>query len=712
MLNKAILIFLFPLVAIHAGISVSGTVKDSKSGKPIALVNVWDSASGSGTTTSENGVFTLNAEGVDNMDLAFTHIAYDNFYQKFDQSDTAFALLMTETLLQLNDVVVTSTRSGYLLRDVPIATEVIGTKDINESGAVTVSELLSQRAGVSTSVNVDGGAIFNMLGLDSRYILILKNGQPVTGRFNNRVDLDQVSINSIKKIEITKGPGSAIYGTDAMGGVINIITQEPSEDLELDLIYRASSFGGTPKEVSSEPINSILKSRFSMPVKSLRISNDLTYQHFSRGQQFEYISADQIDKINLNTELNWEIFKHQIRLGHQYFNQVDEGATRLQSGTILFTNSTNIDRNQLTLNHTWQIQEKISIWQTLRRAEYKRSYKVKNANGVLERNDITEENNTEYELLFKREYDKIQINGGFELSNPRYKSDRITSGKQEKSVIGVFNQIALKLYNAVDLVAGLRADKYGDTTVVSPRLALSFKPNETWTFRSSYGNGFRAPSFMESLIDWEHVQFGYTVKGNPNLKPEVSRGITLGAEYSNQNNLQISTLVYHNNFSNLIKDYALESGILSYQNIEKAYFTGLEIITKWIITNSMSSSFTVNYVKNEDVEGKQIPNTIPLSLGGRISYSPGKQNILFALNLKGIGEYFPQEFDPISGDYLSASDPIKSYLIGDMQIIYNLTSTYQVILGSTNIGNHTNKSYGPYIGRAGYLEIKTKLGRK
>ena len=214
---------------------------------------------------------------------------------------------------------------------------------------------------------------------------------------------------------------------------------------------------------------------------------------------------------------------------------------------------------------------------------------------------------------------------------------------------------------------------------------------------------------MESLIDWEHVQFGYTVKGNPNLKPEVSTGITMGAEYSNQNNLQVSALVYHNNFSNLIKDYALESGILSYQNIEKAYFTGLEIIAKWVITNSMSSSFTINYVKNEDENENQIPNTIPLSLGGRLSYSPGKQKILFALNLKGVGEYFPQEFDPISGDYLSASKPIKSYLMGDLQLIYNLTSTYQVVLGSTNIGNHTNKAYGPYIGRAGYLEIKTKL---
>tara|TARA_B100000287_G_scaffold204157_1_gene192653 strand:- start:839 stop:2974 length:2136 start_codon:yes stop_codon:yes gene_type:complete len=711
MFNKAFFLLLVAEFAL-GDIKVSGIIRDSESGNPIALVNIWDATSNAGTTTNESGLFTLIADDKEDMNLAFTHIAYDNVHHKFDQSDTTFTLLMTETLLQMNDVVVTSTRSGYLLRDVPIATEVIGTKEINESGAVTVNELLLQRAGVSTSVNVDGGVIFNMLGLDSRYILILKDGQPITGRFNNRVDLDQVSTSNIRKIEITKGPGSAVYGTDAMGGVINIITQRPSEALELDITYRASSFGGTPKEISKEPINSILKSRFSAPIKSLRISSALTYQHFSKGQQFEYISADQIDKINLNTDLSWEKFQHQFQIGHQYFNQEDEGATRLSNGITLFTNATNIHRNQLTLNHFWEINEKISIRQTLRRAGYKRLYEVKNVSDDMGKSDITTENNTEYELLFKHENENIKINGGFELSNPLYKSDRIAGGKQEKNVTGVFNQVALKMYNNFDFVAGLRADKYGDTTVVSPRLALSLKPNKMWTLRASFGSGFRAPSFMESLIDWEHVQFGYTVRGNPNLKPEVSRGITIGAEYSNQNNLQVSTLVYHNDFSNLIKDYALESGILSYQNIEKAYFTGLEIITKWVITSSISSSFTINYVKNEDEMGKQIPNTIPLSFGGRVSYSPGKQNILFALNLKGVGEYFPQEFDPTSGDYLSASDPIKSYLVSDIQLICNLTSTYQVVLGSTNIGNHTNKAYGPYIGRAGYLEIKTRLGKE
>ena len=82
------------------------------------------------------------------MNVAFTHIAYDKVH-KFDQSDTTFTLLMTETLLQMNDVVVTNTRSGYLLRDVPIATEVIGTKEINESGSA------SERASIATSRGVN-----------------------------------------------------------------------------------------------------------------------------------------------------------------------------------------------------------------------------------------------------------------------------------------------------------------------------------------------------------------------------------------------------------------------------------------------------------------------------------------------------------------------------------------------------------------------------
>ena len=711
MLNKTTLVFFFFTAVAYTDITVSGTVEDSKSGRPIPLVNILDEVSGLGTASDESGKFNLSVPKQGHMEITFKHIAYGRHYQVFSSGDTGVVIPMTETLLQMNDVVVTSTRSGYLLRDVPIATEVIGTKEINESGATTVSDLLAQRAGVSTSVNVDGGAIFNMLGLDSRYILILKNNQPVTGRFNNRVDLNQVSTNRIKKIEITKGPGSAVYGTDAMGGVINIITQDPRELPSLDLGYRASSFGGTPSEVYSEPVNSIVRGGVVLPIKNITLSNDLTYQHFTKGQQFEYISADQIDKLNLNTDLSWARSNHAVYISHQFFGQKDKGATRLSSGTVLYTNATAIDRSQLTLMHSWKIKETSSVHQTIRKANYIREYEVKNNDGQTEKDDITKENNTEYELLFNHRLNNLTLNGGLEFSRPQYKSDRITGGKQEKNVAGVFNQVAWSLLPNLEIVSGLRLDKYGDTTVVSPRLALAYKPSDQWTYRTAYGHGFRAPSFMESLIDWEHIQFGYTVKGNPDLKPEASRGLTLGAEYRNKNNFQVSALVYHNSFSNLIKDYALESGILSYRNIEKAYFTGLELITKWTITSSLSTSFTMNYVKNEDGDGNQIPNTMPFSIGGRVSFSPGSQKILLALNLKGVGEYFPQEFDPVSGDYLSSSDPVKSYLIGDAQIIYNLAPEYQIILGSKNIGDHINRSYGPYIGRTAYMEIKTQIER-
>ncbi len=710
-MRHLLVLFLLIFSTAKPEIRLEGTVLNQKNGTPIPLVNVYDSNSETGEITDSEGQFSIILKDQETARLAFSHIAFDNHHQNFDSSQSGLTIKMNETLIQLDDIVITSTRNGYLLRDVPIATEVIGKKEIDESGANTISELLQQRAGVSSSTNVDGGAIFNMLGLDSRYILILKNGQPITGQFNNRVDLNHISTNRLKKIEIIKGPGSAIYGSDAMGGVINIITEELKSSPSIRLSYRASSFGATPSQISNDPVNSIIKSSIILPMSNFNYSTDITYQHFLKGQQFEYISADQVDKINFNNELNWNSKSHALNISHQKYNQIDEGDTRLSNGVVLYTNKTNINRNQLTLNHKWNLRDNFSVEQTIRNANYNRKYKVNNSDGSLSTEDITEEKNTEYEILFNYSFSNYLYNGGVEFSNPEYKSDRITGGTQQKNVLGVFNQVAWNISQQINIVSGLRFDVYGDTTVVSPRLALSFKNNDRWTYRLAYGHGFRSPSFMESLIDWQHLQFGYTVKGNPNLKPEISRGFTLGAEYRNKNNFQLSTLLYANTFSNLIKDYAIEPGLLSYENIEKAYFTGIEIITKWAISNQLASSFTLNYVNNEDENNKQIPNTIPLSLGSRLSYSPRNQKLLFALNIKGTGEYDPQEFNPTSGEYQSSEQTVSPYLIFDAQIIYKLKPEYQIIIGSKNIGNHTNQAFGPYIGRTAYVEINTNYER-
>ena len=208
---------------------ITGVVTDQNSGKPLSNVEITIVKTNIGTTSNESGEFEIEYD-YKMLELAFNHIAYESKYVTLSNVDTSLSIMLKETLLQMEDVVVTSMRSGYLLRDVPVSTEVIGKKEIIASGAITIDELLNQRAGVSSTVNVDGGSIFNLLGLDSRYILILKDGQPITGRFNNRVDLSQISINRIEKVEITKGPGSALYGSDAMGGIINIITDNSKQN--------------------------------------------------------------------------------------------------------------------------------------------------------------------------------------------------------------------------------------------------------------------------------------------------------------------------------------------------------------------------------------------------------------------------------------------------------------------------------------------------
>ena len=191
----------------------------------------------------------------------------------------------------------------------------------------------------------------------------------------------------------------------------------------------------------------------------------------------------------------------------------DEGATTLSSGTVLYTNKTNVDRSQLTLNHKWNLQDNFSIEQTIRNANYTRNYKVNDRDGSTSTEDATKEKNNEYELLFNRSFEKLAYNGGLEFSKPEYKSNRITGGAQQKEIFGFFNQIAWNFSSSINVISGLRLDSYGDTTVISPRLALSYNKNDNWIYRFAYGHGFRAPSFMESLINWDHLQFGYKVEG-------------------------------------------------------------------------------------------------------------------------------------------------------------------------------------------------------
>ena len=709
---KNFLLYFSLILTVTAG-NISGVIIDVNNGKPISNVDITIPKTKLGTVSNDLGEFEIFHNMNDKPKLVFSHIAYESYSLTINILETPLVIKLKESLLQMEDIVVTSMRSGYLLRDVPVATEVIGKKEILGSGAVTINELLNQRAGVSNSVNVDGGSIFNLLGLDSRYILILKDGQPITGRYNNRVDLSHISINRVQKIEITKGPGSALYGTDAMGGIINIITDKRNEENIFNLSYRGTSFGGTLNQIRKDPLNNILSSSIVLPLNKVTIYTDLTYQSFSKGQQFEYISADHIDKINTNTDISWSNKnKHSFFLNFQTYSQNEDGAARSAFGDILFNNSTKIRRSQASLRYNWRYSEKATLEQSLRVSNYSRNYLITEINNEVNTKNLTGEKDLEYEIMYTKIYPRFNLVYGMEFSQPEYSSDRIKGGNQSLNQNGAFIQTDVDIFNNIDFVTGLRVDRFQDTVVVSPRFAVSYKKNRNWKFRGAYGFGFRSPSFMESLRDWEHIQFGYRVIGNQNLKPESSKGVTLGSEYTNNQNFQFSILLYQNKFKNLIEDYSLEPGLLSYRNISIAKFSGIELTSKWAIGSKISISATYNYVENLNGKGEIIPNTIPHSFGSRISFSIFKNFILLSINNKLVGSYFPQEFDPELGDYKSSQKKVRPYIMSDLTVQYKLNHNYKIMVGLNNLSNHTNNTYGPYIGRVTYVEIQRTIKKE
>jgi len=685
---------------------IEGKVFDKNTRLPISNVEITIAKTDLGTTSNEDGYFKIEHRIKSNI-LVFNHIAYETKFTNLDNIDTFLIVDLKESLLQMDDVVVTSMRSGYLLRNVPVSTEVISKKEIESSGAITIDQLLSQRSGVSSTVNVDGGSVFNLLGLDSRYILVLKDGQPLTGRFKNRVDLSQININRVQKIEIIKGPGSALYGTDAMGGVINIITNNDYSNKQYSIKYRATSFGANLDQIKSDPVNNTFISNIILPFEDVTINTDFTYQSFSKGQQFEYIKADQINKINTNTDINWNKKSRQsFFINFQTFNQNDQGATRSAFGDVLFENSTKIERSIISLKHNWKYSKKAKVEQSLRLSNYSRDYTVIEISNDLSQKDVTKEKDIEYEIMYTKSYPVFNLVYGMEFSKPEYTSDRIKGGNQSFHQNGAFVQADIDLRHNIDLVTGLRVDRFQDTIVVSPRIAVSYKITNSWKLRCAYGFGFRSPSFMESLIDWEHVQFGYRVIGNRNLKPEVSRGITIGAEYTNNNNFQISYLLYQNRFKNLIEDYSIEPGLLGYRNINIAKFSGIEITTKWAITSKSSISTSYNYLRNVDGEDDIIPNTIPHSFGSRFSTFLLKNKVMISLNSKINGKFFPQEFDPNSGDYILSKNAVKAAITSNLFIQYKINRVNKILFGLNNLSNHTNKSYGPFIGRVFFIEFQ------
>ena len=688
-----------------SSIKIFGTVNDAKTGSPLSEVNIVINNGIYGTTTGDDGVFLIEIPEELPLEIEVSHIGYKTFRQSFDIINDSLEFNLYPQFIKMNQLVVTGTRTKKIHDDVPIATEVIDKDDIKNSGALNIADLLSQRAGVSLQRSVEGGSVLNILGMDSRYILVLMDGQPITGRFNNRVALEQILISRVKKVEIVKGPNSSLYGSEAMAGVINIITED-NNNLELiDITARYNNTENKFKNSKLENGSRNISFNGYKPFQKIKIKFNANFDLINNDKSIQLIEIDKVNKKTLGGGIDWTPNNlHNFTFNIQKYDQYEIGESKLMN------TNTKIIRNNFSLTHQTLNKKKWNLEQSINTSNYSRNYVQLRPWGDIEKDDTTNEDYIEYELLLNKKFGLNELTAGLETYNANYKSDRVLSGKQEMKNYSIFSQYDFIFFNNLNAIFGLRLDDYSEyNSVISPRLGLMYKFRENWKFRTSWGKGFRAPSFMEKYIDWNHVQFNYTVIGNPNLQPEQSEGVTFGFEYVKPSNYQMSLMFYQTKFQNLVEDFTIKPGLLSYQNIEKATFSGLELMGKWKFSDQINTKWGINWVNNRDGNNKIIPNTIPLSITSTANYNHSKKFFYLSINTKWIASYRPQEYDPLKGLYIFSEEKLESYTLIMLKTSIKINSIYDISMGVDNANNYTNNRYGPFVGRSAYLEVSTKL---
>ena len=543
---------------------------------------------------------------------------------------------------QLSEVVITASRSERKIGNVAVPVQLISQKTILQTGSLRLQDILQEQTGL-VIVNSSLGSALNgypnpfgqgvqMLGLDPAYTLILLDGEPLIGRNGGILKLGRLTTGNIKQIEIVKGPSSSLYGSEAMAGVINIITQSPQKaNAEFQVHHVTNNTWGTGVSYG----NSFSKTGIQFFISRYSSSGyDLDKTIYGK-------TVDPFREWNGQLKITHDFSnKLQLLTSARQFDSKQNNDYRIywQNQPAIAKGYTTEKDQSAFLQLRWQPSPDKKLYLRTFYDHYRNNSFV-NLDKTTTRFDETsfDQSMLKPELQFESKCKENRYVAGagayFEMIDAsRY------AGKKNLTTLFAFMQKELSLLkNKLTIIAGGRIDKRNDFAAkISPRIAVAFKPNVKWKFTASSGWGFKAPDFRHLYLSFYNSQIGYSLIGakelssqlqslkqqgtlqpgaditpylnNPDLKPETSFGSHLGAKF-NGGKWNIETGLFRNDIRNLIENFSLPFGrsngqpIFSYHNIGKVYTQGIEANIRYRVIKNISLAVGYQFL---DAKDKQV----------------------------------------------------------------------------------------------------------
>lgn len=529
--------------------------------------------------------------------------------------------------LYSDTVFITANKSERQVKNISVPISIISGKSIAQAGNTRLADVLREQTGITLTSGFGAGV--QLQGLNPDYTIILIDGEPLIGRTAGVLDLNRIAVGNIQKIEIVKGPSSSLYGSEAMAGVINIITDKKNTNA-LSANIRYGSYNTKDGNISiAKKLNKISSQTFYnyystdgfsvRPNSNNRFITPIYRSTFTQNIQYKFADQTSIDG---SIRYNSENIKSIIAVAN--------------NGTTIYSNGNenNNDLNgSIVLNHRFnkKIKTKLNTYYT--QFESKQDLLTVSGNpynDLFQQNFRRIENQTEWKI-------NSSLNSivGFGWINEQVNSsryDNIDSAKTN-TIQYAFNQWEWNNGKKWVANAGFRFDQNQNfASAFSPKLSLMYKANSQLRFKLSVGKGFKAPDFRQLYLNFTNAAAGsYSVFGAveaqkvinrlkdlgqignlfsnyyqlKKLEPEYATGIHFSAEWEPYQNNEIQFQLFRNDINNLIDvqqvgNYISGSQIYSYLNIKNAFTQGFEIEAKQKFTNGWSSSFGYQFLLTGD----------------------------------------------------------------------------------------------------------------
>ena len=671
-----------------------------------------------GNTTSFGGKYYLKAPaGIYTMVISI--LGNEKKEQQVEvkpgKITTVDDIQLSESAISLGDAVVTGQFEKQSLRNSVYQVRTIDNERIRLRGATNIQSVLNTELGIRFSNDmVLGTTDIQLMGLKGQNVKILLDGVPMVDRGETRESLGQIDINTIERIEIVEGPMSVIYGTDALAGVINIITKKGEGADNLILSARIQ------EETVSNEYNAFTKAGshnanlgVSWQKKGFQVSGSITRNNFG-GWQGDFTGR-------AKTWLPKEQMLYSAGLGYAgknwniwyRFNGTDETIKLLGNTTVANTAG---DKDYITkrwfhqAQGEYRISEKLDFSGALSYTDYSRRTLSTNIDLNTGRRtlalDAAAQDKAIFTTTFFRGIAKYKLSPnvfflpGIEINNNSSSGQRI-KGSPTINEYAFFVSSELKVTPSIKLSPGVRFIKNSvyDAPPVIPSLNAKISLSKSFDLRMAYARGFRSPALRELYFDFHDAS--HSIDGNENLKAEYSNSYNTFLVWNASEKSAVrftSTLgAFYNVFHDridiaLIDRGANQSPLNTYLNISLFKTTGFSLENK-LFWKNLQATIGGTYIGtyNNILNGNENVTDVP-----QLVWSPEvNTNLVYTFPNAGANINLFYKFTGVKPAYTMIDKApvltqINSYHIADLTATKTFGKYLNIIAGAKNLFNVTS----------------------